>query len=262
MDRNITRRSLLRRAAHTAAVAAALDPGAGAAPQPASPPARIRESFDFDWKFFSGDAPGAQQPGFADAAWRSLDVPHDWSIEGPFTQDAKSSGSGGYAPTGIGWYRKRFRLPPAFTGRVVRIEFDGVYQNSEVWINGRYLGKRPFGYISFAYDLTPHLTAGENLVAVKVDNSRQPGSRWYSGSGIYRHTWLVAVNEVHIPQWGTCITTPRISKEFAMVQVKTQVRNRRSAPADCTLASSIVDRDRARGAKRGGRAGDRCDGRL
>ena len=233
----MTRRGLLG-CALGAAVASQL------AGQTAEPPARIRDSFDFGWKFFKGDAAGAQQPAFADASWRSLDLPHDWSVEGPFSQSEPSGGAGGYAPTGIGWYRKRFRVPAAYRDRKVSIEFDGVYQNSEVWINGQYLGKRPFGYISFAYDLTPHLNAsGENVVAVKVDNSVQPGSRWYSGSGIYRHTWLVAVNPVHVDHWGTFVTTPRVSKDSATVRVQTQVRNARAAAAECTLVTAVVDRD-------------------
>jgi beta-galactosidase len=234
---SLSRRELLGGALGAAALASAQDSSAQTAP----PPARIRDAFDFGWKFFRGDAPGADQPGFADAAWRSLDLPHDWSVEGPFEQNAISSGTGGYAPTGIGWYRKRFRLPAGFNKRKVRIEFDGVYQNGEVWINGHYLGKRPFGYISYSHDLTPHLVPGENVVALKVDNSRQPGSRWYTGSGIYRHTWLVALNDIHVPQWGTFITTPRVSKDAAAIQVKTKVRNERPVAADVMLHSALVD---------------------
>ena len=156
MSEPISRRNLFRQAAGAVVLATALDSATEAQP---APPTRIRDTFDFAWKFFKGDAPGAQQPAFSDAAWRTLDLPHDWSIEGPFAQNEPSSGAGGFAPTGIGWYRKRFRLPAAYAGRKVSVEFDGVYQNSEVWINGQYLGKRPFGYISFAYDLTPHLNA-------------------------------------------------------------------------------------------------------
>ena len=240
----MTRRGLLGRALGAAALVSALDSAGQLVAQTPEPPARIRDSFDFGWQFFKGDAPGAQQPAFAAANWRSLDLPHDWSIEGPFSQNESSGGSGGYAPTGIGWYRKGFRLPASYRDRKVSIEFDGVYQNGEVWINGQYLGKRPFGYISFAYDLTPHLNAGgDNVVAVKVDNSRQPGSRWYSGSGIYRHTWLVAMNPVHVAQWGTCVTTPHVSKDSAIVHVKTRVRNQTGAPAACTLIAAVVDRE-------------------
>ncbi len=210
----LTRRGLLGRALGTAALVSSFEPEAPLQAQAAAAPPRIRDSFDFDWKFLKADAAGAQQPAFADAAWRSLDLPHDWSIEGPFAQNEPSGGPGGNAPTGIGWYRKHFRVPAAYRNRKVALEFDGVYQNSEVWLNGHYLGKRPFGYISFAYDATPYLNpAGENVVAVRVDNSRQPGSRWYSGSGIYRHTWLTAVNPVHVAQWGTFVTTPRIGRD-------------------------------------------------
>jgi beta-galactosidase len=234
----MTRRDLLKHAAGAAALASA-DQLFAQTPEPP----RIRDSFDFGWKFYKGDAPGAQQPGFSDASWRSLDLPHDWSVEGPFVQTEPSGGAGGYAPTGIAWYRKRFRLPASYKDRKVSVEFDGVYQNSEVWINGQYLGKRPFGYISFAYDLTPHLNAGENIVAVKVDNTPQPSSRWYSGSGIYRHTWLVAVNPVHVAQWGTFVTTPRVSKDTASIHVSTYVRNQGAAAAACTLTTAIVDRE-------------------
>jgi len=243
-DQPITRRNLLERALGTAALATALGSEGQSQAQGTEVPPRIRDAFDFGWKFTRGDVPGAQQPAFADAGWRSLDLPHDWSIEGPFAQDEPSGGPGACAPTGIGWYRKHFRVPAPYNGRKVSLEIDGAYQNSEVWINGHYLGKRPFGYISFAYDVTPYLNwTGENVAAVKVDNSRQPGSRWYSGSGIYRHTWLVAVNPMHVAHWGTYVTTPRVSKDTAAVYAKTRVRNENGASSACTLASAILDRD-------------------
>jgi beta-galactosidase len=202
---------------------------------------RIRESFDFGWRFLKGDAPGAKQPEFSDSAWRAVDLPHDWSIEGPFSEQEKAQGS---LPTGLGWYRKHFRLPDSHNGRVVTVEFDGVYRNSEVWINGQYLGKRPYGYVPFSYDLTPHLISGrDNVIAVKVDNSQQPNCRWYSGSGIYRHTWLLATNPLHVAYWGTFVTSPRVSKDTAMVQVKTRVRNEGKTAAACVLATSLLDRD-------------------
>jgi beta-galactosidase len=239
----LTRRGMLGRALGAAAMMAALDSRLPAQVAEASP--RIREVFDFDWKFLKGDAPGADQPGFADAAWRILNLPHDWSIEGPFAQNEPSAGPGGYAPTGVGWYRKRFHLPASYKEKMVSLEIDGAYRNSEVWINGHYLGRRPFGYISFAYDLTPHLNlAGENVVAVKVDNSLQPNSRWYSGSGIYRHTWLTAVNPVHVDQWGTFVTTPRVREDAALVEVKTRVRNDSADVAACTLLSELLGPDR------------------
>ncbi len=172
---------------------------------------RIHETFNFGWEFFRGDAASPQQLEFGDSAWPPVDLPHDWSVEGPFGEKEPSSGAGGYLPTGIGWYRKRFRLPESYKGKIVTIDFDGVYENSEIWINGQYCGKRPYGYVPFWYDLTPHLLIGrDNVVAVRVDNSRQTNCRWYSGSGIYRHTWLTATNRVHVAQWGTSVTTPRV----------------------------------------------------
>jgi beta-galactosidase len=210
-----------------------------------TPPAgRARESLDFGWKFFKGDAPGAQQLEFADGGWRDLDLPHDWSIEGPFLAEVDSK-EGANLPTGIGWYRKRFNLPESFKDRRVAVEFDGVYENSEVWVNGQYLGKRPYGFISFCYDLTPHLNFGgrDNAIAVRVDNSHQPNCRWYSGSGIYRHTWLLITHKVHIAHWGTFVTTPEVGADSSVVQIKTRVRNEGQSVATCALSTSIVDRD-------------------
>ncbi|MGO9229225.1 MAG: glycoside hydrolase family 2 TIM barrel-domain containing protein, partial [Bryobacteraceae bacterium] len=175
--------------------------------------------------------------------WRDLDLPHDWSIEGPFSQQPGSA-TFAHLPTGTGWYRKRFSAPEAFRDRNVSIEFDGVYQNGEVWINGQYLGKRPYGYIGFHYDLTPHLNiGGENVIAVKVDNSHQPNCRWYSGSGIYRHTWLVDTKPIHFARWGTFVTTPEVSEASAIVQVKTRVRNDGKSAVPCRLHTSLWDKD-------------------
>jgi beta-galactosidase len=211
---------------------------------------RVRLTFDWGWKFRRGDMAGAESPSFHDEEWRSIDLPHDWSIEGPFAQNEPTGGPGGYLPTGIGWYRKRFQIPETYRGRKATLEFDGIYQNSEVWINGNYLGQRPYGYISFAYDLTPCLRRGDNVVAVRVDNSRQPNSRWYSGSGIYRHTWLTVTNHVHIAQlhiaqWGTFVTTPRISPRAATVRIQTRVRNETSSQETCTLLSAVTGPDGA-----------------
>jgi beta-galactosidase len=229
----ISRRQLLG-----AAVVAAGLRRAGA--EEARGAARSRESFDFGWMFARGD--GAE---------RSVDLPHDWSIEGPFDENAPASGPGAYLPTGIGWYRKHFRVPAGFEEKKLTIEFDGVYQNSEVWINGAYLGRRPYGYVPLAYDITPHVRfGGDNLVVVKVDNSRQTNCRWYSGSGIYRHTWLLATNRIHIGYWGTFVTTPRVAGDKATVQVETTVRNEAGGAARCTLTTAILDR----GGREAGRA--------
>jgi beta-galactosidase len=205
-------------------------------------PARYHLLMDRNWRFFLGDDKTASDNSFNDKGWRTLDLPHDWSIEGEFKKEEPTGGGGGYLPTGIGWYRKQFKLPPSAKGKLVNIQFDGVYMNSEVWINGHYLGKRPNGYISFVYDLTSYLTTGTNTIAVRVDNSNQPNSRWYSGSGIYRHVWLNITNTLHIGQWGTYITTPQVSATTATVSVKTKIENNGSGTSvNTTLTSTILD---------------------
>ena len=193
---------------------------------PTAPTAATRNRWlmDRDWMFHLGDTAGAERPEFNDKGWRGLDLPHDWSIEGTFQKDAPAGGRGGYLPGGIGWYRKVFTLPKDSKGKEIQIRFDGVYMNSDVWINGHSLGIRPNGYISFQYDLTPWLKRGVNVLAVRVDNSRQPNSRWYSGSGIYRHVWMEAMNPLHIAPWGTWITTPKVDSNEAMVQVRTAIK--------------------------------------
>ncbi len=243
---DISRRSLFKKAAVGVAFLSQLrssNPVFGQMPDSISNvPPRMRESFDFGWNFIRGDMPGAQNPAFDDSSWRTLDLPHDWSIEGPVAEQEPSGGAGGYFPTGIGWYRKQFKLPEFCRGRKILVEFDGIYQNSEVWINGTYLGQRPYGYVPFYYDLTPHLSFDrENVMAVKVDNSRQPGCRWYSGSGIYRHTWLLATHPLHVGYWGTYVTCSRVSEDAAAIRIKTRVVNDGKTRAVCTLVNSIVD---------------------
>jgi len=185
------------------------------------------ENFDHGWKFHLGDVADGQGVAVDDSQWRSLDLPHDWSIEGTFSPDHPATPGGGALPGGIGWYRKTFTLPAADKGRNFLIQFDGVYRNSEVWINGEFLGKRPYGYSSFQYELSPFLKYGveKNVLAVRVDNSKQPNSRWYSGSGIYRHVRLVRTAPIHVDQWGTFITTPAVSEDSATVAMQIRVRN-------------------------------------
>ncbi len=244
-SRLITRRSLLSQTAR-GVVLASVTPYLGHAQamlEPESSASRLRDSFDFGWKFQRGDASGAQAVTFADEGWRNVDLPHDWSIEGPFDQGAPSGGPGAYLPAGIGWYRKRFTVPGTDRDKVVVIEFDGVYQNSEVWINGNSLGLRPYGYVPFFYELTPHLNFdGENVIAVRVDNSNQTNCRWYSGSGIYRHTWLLKTNQLRVGYWGTFVTFPRVSADSALVEVKTRVVNGRRSDAQCSLTTDILDK--------------------
>lgn len=202
---------------------------------------RLHLSMDPGWRFTLGDPSGAEQPGFDDRAWRRADLPHDWSIEGTPQQDAPGRGTMGYFPTGIGWYRKAFRLPAGSRGREAWLEFDGVYMNSDVWINGHKLGTRPYGYSSFAYDITPFVTSGVNVVAVRVDNSRQPSARWYTGSGIYRHVWLTIADPLHAGHWGTYVTTARADSASADVGVRTRVENDYPAARTGVLRSVVLD---------------------
>jgi beta-galactosidase len=206
---------------------------------------RSRSDFNADWKFYLGDAEQAMTSVFNDSSWRVLNLPHDWSIEGEFSADNPATAGGGALPGGIGWYRKTFNLEEAEKGKLVFIEFDGVYMNSEVWINGQYLGKRPNGYSSFHYELTPYLNYGKenNILAVKVDNSKQPNSRWYSGSGIYRNVWLVKTDPVHIDHWGTSVTTPEVSTEKATVSIKTSISNATESQKEVQLVTSIITAD-------------------
>ncbi|HEX4748624.1 MAG TPA: glycoside hydrolase family 2 TIM barrel-domain containing protein [Bryobacteraceae bacterium] len=197
-------------------------------------------SFDRGWRFLQSDAPGAEQRAFDDTVWRMLDVPHDWSIAGPFDQQNKSGGAGGFLPAGIGWYRKQFTLLPADSKKDVFIEFDGVMANSDVWINGFHLGHRPYGYVSFEYELTGHLNFGQgktNVLAVRVDNSLQPASRWYAGAGIYRHVRLVVADHVHVDHWATFISTPKVESNSAVVHIQTSVVNdsQTASPADIEI---------------------------
>ncbi|MCB0655015.1 MAG: DUF4982 domain-containing protein [Saprospiraceae bacterium] len=203
---------------------------------------RVIENFDQDWRFHLGDVPQAKEISFNDEGWRPLNVPHDWSIEGQFSRDNPAGAGGGALPGGIGWYRKQFKSSPDSIGKHVFIQFDGIYCNSEVWINGQYLGKRPNGYISFQYDLTPNFHWGrENVIAVRVDNSQQPNSRWYSGSGIYRHVRLITTQEAYVDQWGTHVLTPEVSDSQAIVQVETRIRQHYTMATNLRVIQTVLD---------------------
>ncbi|MFI9761752.1 glycoside hydrolase family 2 TIM barrel-domain containing protein [Streptomyces sp. NPDC051963] len=187
----------------------------------------------------------AAAPGYDDSAWRELAVPHDWSIEQtPTTEHGTTSGTG-FLPGGLGWYRLAFTLPPAFAGRRISVEFDGVYMDSYVYCNGTEVGRHPYGYTGFAFDLTDLLhTDGttENVIAVKVQN-QLPSSRWYSGSGIYREARLVVTEPVHVERWGTYVTTPDVTGERAVVRVLTSVLNASGAAQEVEVRSKVVDAD-------------------
>jgi len=212
----------------------------------ASGSARGRERIllDAGWRFHPGDVPAASQPAYDDADWCPVALPHDWSIEGTVDPNAPGTGSDGFFPTGIGWYRHSFVAPPSWRGQRITIEFEGVYEKAEVWINGQSLGVHPYGYTSFCYDLTPNLRIGAaNLLAVRVDNSQQPNSRWYSGSGIYRHVWLYVTDPVHVASWGVFVSTTEASATAAKIQVETDVRNETDAPVSVAAETRMLDPD-------------------
>lgn len=216
------------------------------------------QRFDTDWRFLLADVQGAQDPDYIDTDWRKLDLPHDWSIEdlpaqapgnndrdriGPFSP-AKSQGGlfTGHTVGGVGWYRKHFIVKEP--GKHIAVRFDGVYMNAEVWINGHLLGSHPHGYTAFAFDLTPYLNppGKDNVLAVRVRNVGR-NSRWYSGSGIYRHVYLTTTNPIHIPTWGVFITTPNVSTDKARVKVSVEVRNDTTVQQDAEIQVQLLDPD-------------------
>jgi len=199
-------------------------------------------SFDADWRFTRDSVTKAEQPTFDDSKWRVLDLPHDWSIEGEVSPKNSTGGGGGYFPAGIGWYRKTFNIPNEWKDKKVSIYFEGVYMNSEVFINGKSLGIYPYGYSSFSYDLSSYLNFDkDNVIAVKVDNSQQVNSRWYSGSGIYRHVRLIIANTVRVPEWGVAIATPDVSSKKATVKIKTLIKNGTNSDQNIVLSTRLRD---------------------
>lgn len=196
-----------------------------------------RTSFNRGWKFIQEDASGAELVGFSDSLWRTLDLPHDWSIEGEYTEDNAMSDRGGYLPAGIGWYRKTVEVPRDWKGKRIEIAFDGVFMNSTVWANGKKLGHRPYGWISFAYDVSDIVDASNSITfAVRVDNDKQPAARWYTGSGIYANTWIDVKSKVHVPHDGIFIRT-----EGSLVKIDTEVFNVSSHSNQVELKTFILD---------------------
>jgi beta-galactosidase len=193
-----------------------------------------------DWRFFKGEAAGAEAAAFDDSAWRQLDLPHDWAIEGPFDRKFDPH-NGGLPYFGVGWYRKHFTVPASARGRYIEVQFDGAMSNSTVWLNGQKLGGRPYGYTSFVLDLTPHLKFGEeNVLAVRLA-PEENSSRWYAGAGIYRNVWLNVTGAVRVPQWGTYVTTPGVADANAVVHVRTELENRGTQAAKVTLETTVLD---------------------
>lgn len=255
------------------AAAPLLADGTLQAPQGAHPAHRNFRSrntrerlFDSGWRFHRGDAPGAESAGFDDSAWKQIDLPHDWSVEGlPTSPQEDGQGavwggidvplrvgpfdmylsegkrSTGWFVGGTGWYRKRFSIEDLQSDSQTEILFEGIYMNSDVWLNSHHLGFHPYGYTSFAYDLTPWLNRqGENVIAVRVRNTGQ-NSRWYSGSGIYRNVWLTVTGPVRVPLWGVYVTTPEVSAQAAGVKVAVKVENRGKVSREVTVRVRLLD---------------------
>ncbi len=191
-----------------------------------------RTRFDDGWRFHLGEVPGASEAAFDDSAWRRVELPHDWSIEGVVHHAEPSLGGGGFFPNGIGWYRRRFTAPAAWRGQHVTVEFEGVCANAEVWINGHSLGTQPYAYTSFRLDVTPFLNVGQaNQIAVRVDDSPQPASRWYTGCGIYRHVWLEVAGPARIDPWSVVVATDQASAEAAQIQLSATLHDDAADPS-------------------------------
>ena len=201
---------------------------------------RVVEDFNFDWRFTLGDSGDYSSVSFDDASGRALHLPQDWAVEGEFAPENPSGANGGALPGGTGWYRKHFTTPSSDR---VFVEFDGVYMLSTVFVNGKEVGTRPYGYSSFSYDITEFLNpAGEdNVIAVRCDNAEQPNSRWYSGSGIYRNVRLVCVDDVHVAYSGTYITTPEIHDDAATFCIQTTVEKSSEGQTECVISHVVKD---------------------
>jgi len=200
-------------------------------------------NMDAGWRFHQGDVMGAEAATYDDMDWRRLDVPHDWSIEGDNLRENPGGGSIGFFPTGMGWYRKTFDVKAFDKNKLYSIEFDGIYMLSTVWLNGHELGTWPYGYSSFSYDLTPYLRAKGNVLAVRVDNSRHGNSRWYTGSGIYRHVRLVETARTHFAKWGVFNSTMHLTEKEAAIRVKSELENDDNRDKQLTLSHTIIDAD-------------------
>ncbi len=200
--------------------------------------ARERIDFDFDWRFILDDNAAYSEVSVDDSQWQTVQLPHDWNIKQDF--DLQIGGHAAYLPEGIGWYRKTFSLPVSAKGQTVAIHFDGIFMQSDVYINGHLLGHRPYGFCSIEYDLTPYLKNGENIIAVRVDTTGgRP--RWYAGAGIYRHAWLNVAAPVHVATYGTYVTTPTVTDDHADVHTVTTVINSSARQGDFTIAQRILD---------------------
>ena len=201
---------------------------------------------DSSWKFFLGDEQAASKSDYNDSKWRIVNLPHDWSIEHSIDEKALSGNDGGYRVAGIAWYRKELMVPAALKEEKVYLYFEGVYMNSSIYVNGQLIGGHPYGYTSFFCDATSAIIPGKkNVVAVRVDNSQQKNCRWYSGSGIYRHVWLIHTPKVHIENWGVAVHTPQVSASQATVQVKTMLNNETPVDKEVKVTVKVADAEDA-----------------
>jgi len=197
-------------------------------------------SINDGWRFHLGELSDTKDFILDDASWRVVDLPHDWAIEGPFSPEF-ASGTG-YLPGGIAWYQKHLIIPDYEEGKRYTLMFDGAYQNAETWVNGNYLGKRPYGYSSFYYDISKFIHPDSaNVITVKLDHSIVSDSRWYTGNGIYRNVWLITTNSIFVDTWGTFVSTPAVSSDSAMVLVEASIRNTESVPQEISISSSIIN---------------------
>ena len=213
-----------------------------AAAQTSDKPSPRWSNLTSNWRFLQFDAPGAEQPTFDDSAWQTVSVPHDWSIAQPFDKDNKSGGAGAFLPGGVAFYRLHVHLPKADAGQRIFIDFDGVMAHSKVWLNGKLLGERPNGYVSFGYELTDAAHFGEdNILAVRTDTSQQPASRWYEGAGIYRPVYLIVEDPIHVAHWGTYITTPEVSASRAKIHLQVTVANQSPQSASTRVLVQLIE---------------------
>ncbi|MEI6077345.1 MAG: sugar-binding domain-containing protein [Verrucomicrobiota bacterium] len=204
-------------------------------------PIRERRFADANWKFHLGDISAAETPEFDDSNWRTVNLPHDWSVEGEFDPKSSTGGAEGFLPQGTGWYRRTFKVPDNWRGKQVSVEFEGVYMNAHVWLNGKELGFHPYGYTGFSFDLTPGLNHGKNnVLAVRVDSSKQKNSRWYSGSGIYRHVWITVTDPVHVSPWGVFVRTTELAGGKAKVAVDAEIANDGIGEAPVTTTITLM----------------------
>ncbi|WP_066630840.1 beta-galactosidase GalB [Labilibacter marinus] len=198
------------------------------------------KDFNDNWLFFKGQAEDAQQVTFDDSDWRALNLPHDWAIEGPF-DNKYNARTGGLPVHGTGWYRKHFKIKKEDDGKSIAIEFDGAMSNAQVWVNGEFAGKRPYGYIGFEIDMTPYIKFGEENVIAVCLQPEDLSARWYPGAGIYRNVRLKINNKLYVPQYGTYITTPEVSKQEATVQLQTHIKNANGSEKSAVLHTEIFD---------------------